>query len=286
MTTPVTASGDNTLNTDSLKHVAIIMDGNNRWAKQRGLHTSVGHEAGAKRVRDVLEACKRHDIDIITLFAFSSENWQRPTLEVRALMSLLASYLKKEIPELIEQGVRLRVIGGRERFSSRLRKLIEKAEFDTQGGSRTLVLAVDYGGHWDITQAAKQLAQQVQSGELLAADITEDMMASHICLNDLPLPDLCIRTAGEKRTSNFLIWQMAYSELYFTDCYWPDFDGAAFDQAVQAYTKRQRRFGLSGDQVENASSSDNKPLNYKGISSGGSSEDDSGDKGSVEKQRA
>ena len=245
MTTPVIAPKDSSC----LRHVAIIMDGNNRWAKQRGLNTSAGHEAGAKRVRDVLESCKRHDIEVVTLFAFSSENWQRPTLEVRALMSLLTSYLKKEIPELKEQGIRLRVIGGRDRFSPRLCKLIEKAEADTRHGSRTLVLAVDYGGQWDITQAAKQLAQQVQDGKLQASEITEEILQSHICLADLPMPDLCIRTAGEQRISNFLIWQMAYTELYFADCYWPDFDGVAFDKAVEAYHTRQRRFGLSGDQV-------------------------------------
>ncbi|MCB1669085.1 MAG: polyprenyl diphosphate synthase [Porticoccaceae bacterium] len=233
-----------------LRHVAIIMDGNNRWAKQRGLNSSAGHEAGAKRVRDVLDACERHSVDVVTLFAFSSENWQRPTYEVRALMSLFTSYLKKEVAAMQDRGVCLRIIGGRERFSPRLQKLIEKAESDTKAGSRTLVLAVDYGGRWDITQAARKLAEQVQSGQLQAADITEQLMQQQVCLSDLPPVDLCIRTAGEHRLSNFMLWQMAYAELYFADCYWPDFDGAAFDQAVEAFHRRQRRFGLSGDQVE------------------------------------
>lgn len=226
-----------------LRHVAIIMDGNNRWAKQRGLPTSAGHEAGARRVRDVLDACERHDIDVATLFAFSSENWQRPNYEVRALMSLLTSYLKKEMAEMKERGVCLRVIGGRDRFSPRLKKLIEKAEYETAGGSRTLVLTIDYGGKWDITRAAREVAEQVQRGELIPAEVTEQKMAEHLCLSDLPPPDLCIRTAGEQRLSNFMIWQLAYSELYFADCYWPDFDGAAFDKAVEAFASRERRFG-------------------------------------------
>ena len=180
MTTPVTAPADS----KALRHVAIIMDGNNRWAKQRGLETSAGHEAGAKRIRDVLDACQRHDVEVVTLFAFSSENWQRPTLEVRALMSLFTAYLKKELRELKARSIRLRIIGGRDRFSPRLRKLIEKAETETKDGERTLVLAVDYGGHWDITEAARKLAQQVEEGELKAADITEAMLEANISLGD------------------------------------------------------------------------------------------------------
>lgn len=226
-----------------LRHVAIIMDGNNRWAKQRGLSGTAGHEVGVERVRDVLDASEKYDIDVLTLFAFSSENWKRPELEVRALMSLLASYLKKEARLLAEREVRLRVIGRRDHFSSRLNKLIDDTEKATSAGSRTLILAIDYGGRWEITEAAKELARQVQRGRLRPDDITEERMQEQMCLSDFPAPDLCIRTAGEQRISNFLLWHMAYTEFYFADCYWPDFDGPSFDMAIRDYQQRQRRFG-------------------------------------------
>ncbi len=226
-----------------LRHIAIIMDGNGRWAKERGLDGIAGHETGAKRIRGVLEACLRHDVEVISLFAFSSENWQRPTAEVRALMSLFTSYLKKEVNVLVENNIRLRVIGGRKRFSPRLRKLIEEAEQATRHGKVTLVMAVDYGGRWDIVQAMQKLAAEVEAGRLKSSQIDEQAVQQYICLGDLPAPDLCIRTAGEQRISNFLIWQMAYTEYYFTDNYWPDFDSVALDRAVQSYKQRQRRFG-------------------------------------------
>ncbi|MAT52528.1 MAG: di-trans,poly-cis-decaprenylcistransferase [Porticoccaceae bacterium] len=226
-----------------LRHVAIIMDGNNRWARQRGLGGIAGHQEGAERVRDALDACDRHNIDVLTLFAFSSENWNRQPAEVRGLMSLFVSYLKSEVHELSERNIRLRVIGQRDRFSSRLQKLIADAEQRTRKGTRTLVLAVDYGGRWDITQAARNLARQVQSGTLLPDQINEQLLAGEVALADLPEPDLCIRTAGEQRISNFLLWQMAYTEFLFSPVYWPDFDGAAFDAAVADYYQRQRRFG-------------------------------------------
>lgn len=226
-----------------LRHVAIIMDGNNRWAKQRGLSGTAGHEAGVERVRDVLDASEKYEIDVLTLFAFSSENWKRPELEVRALMSLLASYLKKEVKQLKERGVRLRVIGRRDHFSDRLNKLINDTEAATAKGARTLVLAIDYGGRWEIAEAAKELARQVQRGRIRPEDISEESMQQQMCMPDLPSPDLCIRTAGEQRISNFLLWHMAYTEFYFANCYWPDFDGAAFDLAISDYQQRQRRFG-------------------------------------------
>ncbi len=232
-----------------LRHIAIIMDGNNRWARQQGLEGVAGHERGVERVRDVLDACQRHDIEVLTLFAFSSENWQRPAVEVRALMSLLASYLKKECKQLVDQGVRLQVVGARGRFSPRLQKLIEEVEVATCNGSRQLVLAVDYGGRWDITQAAKSIARQVQTGRLRPEEVTEELFASHLSTAGLPVPDLCIRTAGEQRISNFLLWQLAYSELYFAECYWPDFDGYALDAAVKEYYSRQRRFGKTSKQL-------------------------------------
>jgi undecaprenyl diphosphate synthase len=232
-----------------LRHLAIIMDGNNRWAKQRGLSGIAGHQAGVERVREALESCRRHDVEVMTLFAFSSENWARPAAEVRGLMSLFASYLKKEVKELCRRKVSLRVIGKRDRFSDRLRKLIDDAEARTAGGERTLVLAVDYGGRWDIANAARILAGKVQSGALRPEDVDESAMAGALCLDDLPPPDLCIRTAGEQRLSNFLLWQMAYTEFYFPACYWPDFDAAEFDAAVTDYRNRQRRFGQTGEQL-------------------------------------
>lgn len=228
-----------------LRHVAIIMDGNNRWARQRGLGGIAGHQAGVERVREVLDACDRHGIDVLTLFAFSSENWSRPVAEVRGLMSLFASYLKGEVNRLAERGVKLRVVGQRDRFSARLQKLIADAENRTRNGSRTLVLAVDYGGRWEIAEAARKLASRVQAGSLRPESITEEVLGDHLAMAGLPDPDLCIRTAGEQRISNFMLWQLAYAELYFAPMYWPDFDGVAFDAAVAEYYRRQRRFGGS-----------------------------------------
>ncbi|MBL4782820.1 MAG: di-trans,poly-cis-decaprenylcistransferase [Porticoccaceae bacterium] len=234
-----------------LRHVAVIMDGNNRWAKARGLPGHEGHIAGAERVRDLVESCRNHRVEVVTLFAFSSENWQRPALEVAGLMTLFSSYIKKEAKALNERGVRLRVIGERSRFSSRLQKRIADAEALTADNREmTLVLAVDYGGRWDIVNTTRKLAQQAVDGSLAVDDIDEALFEQNLCLNDLPIPDLCIRTAGEQRISNFLLWQLAYSELYFAECYWPDFDAAAFDAAAVAYYQRQRRFGCSQEQME------------------------------------
>jgi len=244
------------LTTDSaqpLRHVAVIMDGNNRWAKAQGLPGHEGHIAGVERVRDLIESCQRHHVEVVTLFAFSSENWQRPALEVSALMTLFATYIKKEAKALHKRGIRLRVIGERERFSARLQKRIVDAEALTLNNTAmTLVLAVDYGGRGDIVTASKKLAQQVLDGALTIDDIDEDAFEKQLCLAGLPDPDLCIRTAGEQRISNFLLWQLAYSELYFADCYWPDFDASAFDDAAAAYYQRQRRFGLSQEQMADA----------------------------------
>ena len=231
-----------------LKHVAIIMDGNNRWATQRGLGGIAGHQAGVERIRDILRTAKNLNIEVVSLFTFSSENWNRPEFEVRGLMSLFSSYLKKEAKALRDDGVRLKVIGSRSRFSDRLKRLIDDAEKMTASGTCTLVLRVDYGGRWDITQAAQKIASDVQMGRLRASEITEETVASYIQLNGLPEPDLCIRTAGEQRISNFLLWQMAYTEFYFADVYWPDFDAAAFQVAVKVYNARQRRFGLRAEE--------------------------------------
>lgn len=235
-----------------LRHVAIIMDGNNRWAKDRGLTGLAGHEKGVERVRDAMDSCARHNIECLTVFAFSSENWQRPAAEVRGLMSIFTAYLRKEMPEFKEKGIRLRVIGERARFSERMCRLIEDAEQRTRQGKTTLNLAVDYGGRWDIAQAARKLAAKVQAGVLRPQDITEDVFGQYVSLADQPPPDLCIRTAGEQRISNFLLWQMAYTELYFAPVYWPDFDGKSFDLAVESYYSRQRRFGKTSEQVSPA----------------------------------
>ncbi|ETN92242.1 Ditrans,polycis-undecaprenyl-diphosphate synthase ((2E,6E)-farnesyl-diphosphate specific) [Gammaproteobacteria bacterium MOLA455] len=227
-----------------LKHVAVIMDGNNRWAKQRGLSGVAGHEAGVERIRDILHAAKTRGIEVVTLFAFSSENWKRPELEVRGLMALFSSYLKKEAKKLRDDGVRLKVVGNRSHFSDRLKRLIDDAETLTASGQFTLVLCVDYGGRWDIASAAQKIATEVQMGRLRASDITEATVGKFLQTEGLPDPDLCLRTAGEQRISNFLLWQMAYTEFYFANCYWPDFDAAALNAAVDEYYSRQRRFGL------------------------------------------
>jgi undecaprenyl diphosphate synthase len=233
----------------SLNHVAIIMDGNNRWAKQQGKMGVAGHKAGAERLRDVLSACKTHGISVLTVFAFSSENWQRPPKEVDALMSLFHLYLSNESKKLKKQGVRLRIIGSRERFSDKLLAAIDKAEKVACEGERTLVIAADYGGQWDIAQAAKTIAQQVIAGQLALDDINEQTLASHLSLSDLPPLDLLIRTGGETRISNFLLWQSAYAELYFSDELWPDFDAESLAKAVADYRKRERRFGLAASQI-------------------------------------
>lgn len=248
---------------DSLRHVAIIMDGNNRWAKQRGLPGAAGHKRGVERVRDVLEACRHVGIEVLTLFAFSSENWSRPKMEVAGLMTLFSIYLKKETAKLKEEGVRIQVIGARDKFSKKLKEQIEWAEQETAAGTMTLALAVDYGGRWDIAQAAKTIAKKVQRGELLPEHIDETLFDQYVCIGDLPPVDLLIRTSGELRISNFLLWQCAYAEFYFTDVYWPDFDEAQLHRALAEFRRRQRRFGLrmdnglSADQIEDTSYPDN-----------------------------
>ncbi len=233
----------------SLRHVAIIMDGNNRWAKQRGMAGVSGHKVGVERIRDVMSACQELDIQVLTVFAFSSENWKRPPKEVEALMSLFLLYLKQEAKELRKKRVRLRVIGNRSRFSPAIQQAITDAEALTSDGDTTLVIAADYGGRWDIAQAARQLAEEVAQGRLQPDDIDEDRLHTQTCLADLPPLDLLIRTGGELRISNFLLWQAAYAELYFSDKLWPDFDGAELHKAAASFHERQRRFGLTGDQL-------------------------------------
>ncbi|GAB3094763.1 di-trans,poly-cis-decaprenylcistransferase [Aestuariicella hydrocarbonica] len=234
---------------NTLRHIAIIMDGNNRWAKQRGKAGPQGHKAGVEKIRDVMASCQRHGVEVLTLFAFSSENWKRPSIEVEALMTLFLNYLKREAKKLNNEGVRLRVIGRRDRFSEKIQKAIVEAEALAQEGRTTLVICADYGGQWDMTNAARLVAEKVAAGELSPEDITSDTIQEHICMADLPPPDLLIRTGGEHRISNFLLWQAAYSELYFSDLYWPDFGAEALDAAVEDFHQRQRRFGKTAEQV-------------------------------------
>jgi undecaprenyl diphosphate synthase len=227
------------------RHVAIIMDGNNRWAKRRGVSGPTGHRAGVEAVRGVLRACKHHGVEVLTLFAFSSENWGRPVPEVRALLALLSRYLRNEVRELHKDGIRIRFIGERRRFSQRQQQLMQQSEKLTFGNTgATVVIAVDYGGQWDIAQAAQKLARQVQAGSLQPKDITPELIDRNISISDLPRPDLCIRTGGDARISNFMLWHFAYTELYFTDTLWPDFTEPEFARALAEYSLRERRFGL------------------------------------------
>lgn len=231
-------------------HVAIIMDGNGRWARLRHLPRHAGHRAGVQAVRAVVEQSVRRGVKILTLFAFSSENWARPPQEVRLLMALFRTVLRREIELLQRNDVRLRVIGERTAFSERLQQRIAEAEQVTAGNNSLLLqIAANYGGRWDLTQAARCLAREVRVGRLDPDTITEGTFAAALSFADQPDPDLFIRTGGERRVSNFLLWQAAYAELYFSDLLWPDFDGVAFDAALLDYGRRQRRFGKTGDQV-------------------------------------
>ena len=225
-------------------HVAIIMDGNNRWAKKKHLPSVAGHKAGAVAVRKTVEAAAQAGVKVLTLFAFSSENWKRPKLEVDALMSLFMRSLKKEVRRLKDHKICLRIVGDLSAFSASLQKQIALAEAETAGNEGMhLVIAANYGGRWDIAQAAKAVCQQVLNGELQVDEIDEFQLGQHVSLADLPEPDLLIRTSGEERLSNFLLWQTAYSEFVFMPVLWPDFDKAHFDEALSIYQNRQRRYG-------------------------------------------
>jgi undecaprenyl diphosphate synthase len=235
---------------NSLRHIAIIMDGNSRWAKKRGMVHINGHKAGVERIRDMLTVCRDEGVEALTLFAFSSENWKRPAREVDALMRLFQNYLKGESPRLREEGIRLRVIGGRDRFSPKVLDAIHTAEEMTRAGKTHLVIAADYGGKWDIANATRAIAEKVSRGELAVQEIDESTIDAHLSMPDLPSPDLLIRTGGEYRISNFLLWQAAYAELYFSEQLWPDFTSDDLSKAVAEFRRRQRRFGLTGDQVK------------------------------------
>jgi undecaprenyl diphosphate synthase len=233
------------------RHVAVIMDGNNRWAKRRLLPGVAGHKAGVDAVRAVIEVCAEAGVEVLTLFAFSSENWQRPAEEVGALMELFLTALRREARKLNENDISLRIIGDRSRFHPELQTAMIEAEEITAGSGRfVLQVAANYGGQWDIVQAAQRLAREAQSGRLDPAEITPVLFQGHLATGDMPPPDLCIRTGGERRISNFLLWQLAYAELYFSDLFWPDFKHDAMRTALADFAKRQRRFGKTGEQVE------------------------------------
>jgi undecaprenyl diphosphate synthase len=233
------------------RHIAIIMDGNNRWARGRGLPGVAGHKAGVEAIRAVLRAARSCGIEVLTLFAFSSENWLRPRAEVAALMQLFSTYLGSEVKKLHADGVRLRFIGQRGRLKPSLQNKMAEAERVTAGNTEsTLVIAVDYGGQWDMVNVAREIAVRVARGELQPDQIDEHVFDGYTALADLPKPDLLIRTAGEQRISNFLLWQIAYAELYFTDTFWPDFAERDLLLAIEAFATRERRFGGRLDAVE------------------------------------
>ncbi len=232
-------------------HVAIIMDGNGRWAKNQGKHRSLGHQAGFRTTRGIVEACVRRKIKALTLFAFSSENWQRPQQEVGLLMDLFMHALKSEVSKLHENNVRIRFIGERSAFSSKLQNQMALAEQKTAANDGLeLAIAVNYGGRWDIVNATRKLAEKVKQSELRLDEITIERFSEYVSLSDLDDPDLFIRTGGEQRISNYLLWHLAYTELYFTDTLWPDFSDRELDRALEFYAGRQRRFGKTGEQVE------------------------------------
>jgi len=235
------------------RHVAVIMDGNGRWANRNSKPRLAGHRAGVKAARTIVEACAQAGVDFLTLFAFSTENWNRPVEEVNALMRLFVEVLQREADALHENGIRLRFIGARHNLPTILQKRMEDAEARTAGNTRmTLVLAVAFGGRWDIVQAVSRIADKVRAGEIDAADIDESVIARHLSLAGMPEPDLLIRTGGERRVSNFLLWEFAYTEICFTETLWPDFDESDLATAMEFFGNRERRFGRVGEMHKEA----------------------------------
>jgi undecaprenyl diphosphate synthase len=233
--------------TEIPRHIAVIMDGNGRWAKKRFLPRVAGHKVGVETVRNMVKQCVNLGVDYLTLFAFSSENWRRPEEEVTFLMGLFMEALKKEVAKLHRNNVRLFIIGNRNQFGEALRAEIDSAESLTQNNTGlTLTIAANYGGRWDILQAVNAMQK---SNPSKVGEYTEEALTPYLSMHYAPEPDLFIRTGGEKRISNFLLWQLAYSELYFTDTLWPDFDDQAFEQAIQSYQQRERRFGRTSEQL-------------------------------------
>ena len=233
------------------KHVAIVMDGNGRWAESQGLPRFAGHEAGVAAIEKTIRAAVHHQISVLTLFAFGIENWKRPDDEVHFLMNLFLTQLDLQTSHFIDNNIRLRIIGDRIHIDPSHRKKIEEVESATiKNTGLILVIAFNYSGRWDIVQATKQLCQEVYSGRLNPEEITDQHLHKNITLSDLPEPDLLIRTSGEQRLSNFMLWQLAYTELYFTEMAWPDFNQTEFEKALQAFASRQRRYGLIGKQIK------------------------------------
>jgi len=233
------------------RHIAIIMDGNGRWAQNHSLGRIAGHRKGAESVRKVVEACRRIGISCLTLYAFSSENWSRPEREVNALMTLLEKYLKSEVKVMMKNNIRLRTIGDTAALPQKVRTILGDTIEKTAGNTdMTLILALNYGSHDEILEAVRKLAEQASQGKIDAAEITEERFSEYLYTKGIPDPDLLIRTSGEYRLSNFLMWQMAYTEFYFTDTLWPDFSEEQLIEAILEYQRRERRFGLTSDQVQ------------------------------------
>lgn len=234
------------------RHIAIIMDGNNRWFKQHNNSQLSGHRKGALQSRTITNYCADLGIEYLTLFVFSSENWLRPKKEVSSLMALFLSVLQqREVNKLHDRNIKINFIGDSSRFPKKLQEKMHIAKELTKNNTGlTVNVAANYGGRWDIANAAKDIAEKVKQGSLEPDEINQELLQKHISIGDIPEPDLCIRTGGEKRISNFLLWQFAYTELYFTDTFWPDFSENEFDLALENYAKRQRRFGMVSEQVE------------------------------------
>lgn len=236
------------------QHIAVIMDGNGRWAKKRFLPRIAGHRAGVEATRRIVRHCAVLNIKVLSLFAFSSENWRRSPQEVSALMELFLSSLNREVNTLHKEGVQMRFIGDRSKFSEKLKnKIVEVEEKMHRNTGMILLIAADYGGQWDIHQAACKIAKEVEEGKLTSSELTSAHLANHLSFADLPDPDLFIRTSGEMRISNFMLWQMAYTELYFTEVLWPDFNEEELEKALHQYAKRERRFGVLSEQLSHSS---------------------------------
>ena len=241
-----------TLNPDP-KHIAIIMDGNGRWAQKRFMPRIMGHHAGVRTVRKIVEYCAQSNVQVLSLFAFSSENWRRPLEEVNLLMELFMATLQKEVDTLDSNNIRLKIIGDKSAFSEKLQARILAAEQQTgNNDGLTLVIAANYGGRWDIAQAVRRISAKIQAGTLAVTEISEQLINEHLVTAELPEPDLFIRTGGEERISNFLLWQLAYTEFYFTKALWPDFDPESLAEAIKSFKNRQRRFGKTGEQMVNS----------------------------------
>lgn len=225
-------------------HIAFIMDGNGRWARRRGRKRVVGHHEGVESVRDIVEACAQLGIGYVTLYTFSTENWERPDEEVDALMHLLVHTVRDEKQTLMDNDIRLRVMGDMRQVPASCRRQLNEAVQATEDNERmTLVMALSYSGHWEITEACRKIASRVEKGHLAPEDIDEDTVAGELCLPEVPDPDLLVRTSGENRLSNFLLWQLAYTELHVTDCLWPDFRRQHLYESIQEYQQRERRYG-------------------------------------------